>query len=84
MKVPRLVVELELQLLAYSIATAMWNLSYVCNLYHSSRQRQLLNPLSEATDQTCNLMVPSWIHFCCAMTGTLIFLKNNLNKSIYQ
>ena len=28
------------------------------------------NPLSGARDQTCNLMVPSWIHFCCATTGT--------------
>ena len=32
---------------------------------HSSWQRQLLNPLSEARDRTRNLMVPNWIHFCC-------------------
>ena len=37
---------------------------------HSSRQRQILNPLSEARDRTCNLMVPSRIFFCCATTGT--------------
>ena len=30
----------------------------------------ILNPLSEARDQTCNLTVPSWIHFCYTMTGT--------------
>ena len=30
-------------------------------LHHSSRQRQILNPLSKARDQTCNLMVPSQI-----------------------
>ena len=30
-------------------------------LHPSSRQRRILNPLSEARDQTCNLMVPSWI-----------------------
>ena len=28
------------------------------------------NPLSEASDRTCNPMVPSRIHLCCAMTGT--------------
>ena len=28
---------------------------------HSSRQRWILSPLSEARDRTCNLMVPSWI-----------------------
>ena len=39
-------------------------------LHHSSRQCRILNPLSEARDRTCNLMVPSRIHFCCATTGT--------------
>ena len=38
--------------------------SCVCDLHHSSRQCQILNRLSEARDQTCNLMVPSWIRFC--------------------
>ena len=33
-------------------------------------ERQILNPLSEARDQTRNLMVPSWIHFHPTMTGT--------------
>ena len=33
-------------------------------------QRQILNPLSQARDQTCNLMFPSWIRLCCATTGT--------------
>ena len=40
-----------------------------CDLHHSSQQRQILNPLNEASDQTCNLMVPSWICFRCATTG---------------
>ena len=40
---------------------------------HSSRQCQILNPLSEARDQTFNLMVPSQIHFGCTMTGTPIW-----------
>ena len=28
----------------------------------TSRQRRILNPLSEARDQTCILMVPNWVH----------------------
>ena len=49
MEVPRLGVELELQLLVYATATAMWDPS-LCNLHHSSQQCQILNPLSEARD----------------------------------
>ena len=50
MEVPRLGVHLELQLLAYTTATATSDLSHVCKLHHSSQQRQILNPLSEARD----------------------------------
>ena len=32
-------------------------------LHHSSWQRQILNPRSEARDRTHNFMVPTWIHF---------------------
>ena len=44
-------------------------------------QRQILNPLSEVRDRTRNLMVPSWIYFCCATTGTptRTFLKGGKN-----
>ena len=56
MEVPRLEVELELQLLTYTIATAMWGLSCIGNLDHSSWQRRILNPLSEARDHTHILM----------------------------
>ena len=38
------------------------NPSCICNPHHSSRQRRILNPLSEARDRTGNLMVPSRIH----------------------
>ena len=55
---------------AYTTATAIPHPSRVCNLHHSSRQRQILNPLSEARDRTCNLMVPSQIHFRRTTTGT--------------
>ena len=72
MKVPRLGVQLELQLLAYITATATRDLSQVCNLHHSSRQHQILNSLIEVRDQTRKLMVPSRIHFCCATMGTPI------------
>ena len=56
MEVPRLGVQLELEPLAYARATATWDPSYVCDLHRSSQQCQILNPLSEARDQTCFLM----------------------------
>ena len=70
MKLPRLGVELELQLPAYTTGTAASDPSYACDLRHSSRQCQILNLLSEARDSTCNLMVPNLIRFHCTMTGT--------------
>ena len=70
MEVPRLGVESELQLPAYTRAMAMPDLSHVCNLHHSSWQRWILNPLREARDGTHNLMVPSRIHFHCATMRT--------------
>ena len=63
MEVPRLGVELELQLLAYTTASATTDLSCICDLHHSSQQHQILNSLSEARDQTSNLVFPSQIHF---------------------
>ena len=46
MEVPRLGVESELQLPAYTTAEATQDPSHLCDLHHSSRQRQMLNPLS--------------------------------------
>ena len=43
-------VELELQLQAYATATETQELSRVCDLHHSSQQRQILHPLTEARD----------------------------------
>ena len=37
-EVPRLRVEMELQLLAFATATAMTDLSCICDLHHSSWQ----------------------------------------------
>ena len=61
MEVPRLEVEPKLLLLAYTTDTATPDLSRICDLHHSSQQRGILNPLSEARARTRNLMVPSWI-----------------------
>ena len=61
MEVPKLGVELELQLPAYTTATAMPDLSCVCDLHHSSWQRRILNPLSGARDQNCILMDTSQV-----------------------
>ena len=52
MEVPRLGVDAELQLLAYTTATATWDLSHICSLHHSAQQCQILKLLSEARDPT--------------------------------
>ena len=51
-EVPRLGVQLELQLPPYTTATATADLSHVCDLHHSLWQCQILNLLSEARDRT--------------------------------
>ena len=55
-KFPRLGVELELQQLAYTTASATLDPSHVCALHHSSRQHGILNPPSRARDRTCILV----------------------------
>ena len=60
----RLQGESELQLPAYATATATRDPSHLCDLHHSSRQHQTLNPLSEAKDRTYVLVVPTQIPFC--------------------
>ena len=49
-------VTVELQLQAYTTATAMLDLGYICDLSHSLWQCHILNPLSEARNQTSILM----------------------------
>ena len=77
MEVPRLGVKTELQLLVYTTATAIPDLSHTCDLFHRSQQHRILNPLSEARDPTHILLDTSrvvnlsshngnsWHHYLC-------------------
>ena len=60
-EVPRLEVESKLQLLAFTTATATWDLSSICDLHHSSQQHRILNQLSETRcpqgHQSCSLLL---------------------------
>ena len=46
---------------AHTTATAMPDPSPVCDLHCSSRQQQILNPLSEARHRTCILLNASQV-----------------------
>ena len=70
MEVPRLEVESELQLPAYTIATATPNQSHIFSPHHSSWQCWILSPLSEAKDRTWVLVDTSQIHYHWATTRT--------------
>ena len=55
----------ELQLLAYTKATATWDLSHVCDLHHKVHgNRGSLTHLSKARDRTRTLMDTSGVHYC--------------------
>ena len=68
MEVPRLGVKLELQLMAYTTATAIQDPSHIWDLCRSLWQCQILNSLSEARHQTCIL------------TYTICWVLNLLSK----
>ena len=72
MELPRLGVKWELQLLAYTTATATMDLSSICGLHHSSQQCQILSPLSEARNQTQVPMDTSWVPYHWATVGTSV------------
>ena len=55
----------EPQQMAYTTATAMSDLSHICDLHHSSQQCWILTPLSRAGV----LMDTSQVHYCWATTG---------------
>ena len=61
MKVPRLGVKSELQLLACTTATATQDLSSICDLHCGSGECHVLNPPSEARDGIHVFMDPSWV-----------------------
>ena len=52
MEVPGLGVKSELQLQAYPTATTMLDPSHIYNLHCTLQQHRILNPLSQARDQT--------------------------------
>ena len=70
MEVPRLEVQLELQLPACTAVTATRDLSLICDRHHSSWQRWILNSLSKSRDQTHSLVDTSRICFHCVTTAT--------------
>ena len=70
MEVRRLGVQLELQLLAYTTATATQDPSHDCDLHHSSRQCQIFNPLSEVRDRTPVFRDASLVSYCWVTAGT--------------
>ena len=70
MEVPRLGVELELQLQACTTATARPDLSRIFDLHHSSCNTEFFDPPSKARDGTPILMVTSWVCFHYTTTGT--------------
>ena len=64
MEIPKLGVKLELRLLAYATAMAARDSSCIFDLYYSSLQSWILNPLSETRDRTHILVDTSQICFC--------------------
>ena len=84
-EVARLGVKSALQLPACARATAMPDLSHVCDLHHSSWQHQILNPLSEARDKTCILMDTGQVCYPWAQMGTpnLPWILNQQSIGLY-
>jgi len=75
MEVPGLGVKSELQLLAYTTATAMPDPSQVCDLHCSLKQLWILNLVSEARDGTWILMGTNQILNLLSHNGnSLLFL----------
>ena len=61
MEVPGLGVKSEMQLPAYTTATAMWDLRHIYNVCHSLRQHQILNSLREVRDGSSILVDTSQV-----------------------
>ena len=61
MEVSRLEIQLEPLLPTCTTATATIYLSCACDLHYSSRQHQILNPLSRTRDQTRIHIDTGWV-----------------------
>ena len=70
----RLGVEMKLELLAYTTATAMQDPSGICDLHYSSQKCWILNPLSRVRVRTSNLMDTSYVCYHWAPEGPPFFL----------
>ena len=87
MEVPRLGVESELQLLAYTTVTAVQNPSLILHLRPIPQLMTMPDPQPIGRGQGLNLDT-SWIIFCCATMGTpevsiflaVCILTNNLGS----
>ena len=81
-EVPRLRVQSELQLPAYTTARAMPDLSHACDLHCGLWQCWALNPLSKVRDRICILMDTSWVLNLLSqkweLPGGPYFIKQNL------
>ena len=67
----------ELQLPAYTTATAMPGPSRTCHLHRTLWQHQLLNQQSVASDGTC-ILRETWHPYPLSHTGTPLALSNTL------
>ena len=83
MEVPRLEVKLELQLLAYSTATAMWDLNWVCSLHHSTA---LPDPQPTEWGQGSNPYPHEYLYPLCQNRNSLksTFLISGTNNILFN
>ena len=79
MEVPRLGFQLELQLLAYATATAISDLSHICDLHHSSWQCQILTHWGKPAIEP----VTSWflVRFVSAAPRRELLLTKHLKEN---
>ena len=61
MEVPRLGVKMDLQLPAYTTATARQDPSHICDLCQNLWQYQILDAMIEDRDRTHIIMDTSWV-----------------------
>ena len=98
-EVSRLGVKSELQLSAYTTATAMWDPSLVCDLHPSSQQCQIPKPLSEARDYPTSWLLVRFVSpritmgapslaslllfLCCFLSGKALLPALHYENPIY-